>query len=339
MRRRGALLIALMLVGRAGGARAEQQDGFSVALSRATLEVDGRTIAALPPSARVGRPGALELTPDRNRLRARDTASGEERWVAALPVGRRWVGLALGEMTAYGHFTQADPYDLTRPSVGQTRVRWVTDGPDRVRRLSLADGTWRPAWTVEGNVRAAIPLGGDMVVVSDPEPGRVAFACFAADADAPRWTRSFRLAGSPSADAESFGDALARVLAARTTSPVVAAANDVFITCVGSSREIVALDRVDGSVRWQLDRLWELDRYRDDSSRSGWGFTRPTTDAARREFARRSRIVVGPIVVGSGPGQRIFFGVTRERIRQIEAKALRKLRHPSRSRSLRDYLQ
>jgi RNA polymerase primary sigma factor len=33
-----------------------------------------------------------------------------------------------------------------------------------------------------------------------------------------------------------------------------------------------------------------------------------------------------------------MFGVTRERIRQIEAKALRKLRHPSRSRSLRDYL-
>ena len=33
------------------------------------------------------------------------------------------------------------------------------------------------------------------------------------------------------------------------------------------------------------------------------------------------------------------FGVTRERIRQIEAKALRKLRHPSRSRSLRDYWQ
>ena len=30
--------------------------------------------------------------------------------------------------------------------------------------------------------------------------------------------------------------------------------------------------------------------------------------------------------------------VTRERIRQIEAKALRKLRHPSRSRKLKDYL-
>ncbi|MEG0951939.1 MAG: RNA polymerase sigma factor RpoD [Niameybacter sp.] len=33
------------------------------------------------------------------------------------------------------------------------------------------------------------------------------------------------------------------------------------------------------------------------------------------------------------------FSVTRERIRQIEAKALRKLRHPSRSKKLRDYLE
>jgi len=32
------------------------------------------------------------------------------------------------------------------------------------------------------------------------------------------------------------------------------------------------------------------------------------------------------------------FGVTRERIRQIEAKALRKLKHPSRRRKLQDYL-
>jgi RNA polymerase primary sigma factor len=33
------------------------------------------------------------------------------------------------------------------------------------------------------------------------------------------------------------------------------------------------------------------------------------------------------------------FNVTRERIRQIEAKALRKLRHPSRSRKLREFLE
>ncbi|WP_283577668.1 sigma factor-like helix-turn-helix DNA-binding protein, partial [Ligilactobacillus aviarius] len=33
------------------------------------------------------------------------------------------------------------------------------------------------------------------------------------------------------------------------------------------------------------------------------------------------------------------FGVTRERIRQIEAKALRKLRHPSRSKQLKDFMR
>ena len=33
------------------------------------------------------------------------------------------------------------------------------------------------------------------------------------------------------------------------------------------------------------------------------------------------------------------FAVTRERIRQIEAKALRKLRHPSRSKRLKDFLE
>ena len=32
------------------------------------------------------------------------------------------------------------------------------------------------------------------------------------------------------------------------------------------------------------------------------------------------------------------YGVTRERIRQIESKAMSKLRHPSRSKALRDYL-
>jgi RNA polymerase primary sigma factor len=32
------------------------------------------------------------------------------------------------------------------------------------------------------------------------------------------------------------------------------------------------------------------------------------------------------------------FKVTRERIRQIEAKALRRLRHPTRARKLKDYL-
>ena len=33
-----------------------------------------------------------------------------------------------------------------------------------------------------------------------------------------------------------------------------------------------------------------------------------------------------------------MYGVTRERIRQIEAKALRKLRHPSRAKKLKDFM-
>ena len=38
-------------------------------------------------------------------------------------------------------------------------------------------------------------------------------------------------------------------------------------------------------------------------------------------------------------GAILTFDVTRERIRQIEAKALRKLRHPSRSKKLKDFLE
>ena len=44
------------------------------------------------------------------------------------------------------------------------------------------------------------------------------------------------------------------------------------------------------------------------------------------------------VPVGAGVLGRIF-NVTRERVRQIEAKAIRKLRHPSRSRVLKEYLE
>jgi RNA polymerase primary sigma factor len=55
---------------------------------------------------------------------------------------------------------------------------------------------------------------------------------------------------------------------------------------------------------------------------------------------RRNAIIFGPATgyprtleeVG------IVFNVTRERVRQIEAKAIRKLRHPTRSRKLKSFL-
>ncbi|MDQ1301943.1 MAG: polymerase primary sigma factor [Chloroflexota bacterium] len=60
------------------------------------------------------------------------------------------------------------------------------------------------------------------------------------------------------------------------------------------------------------------------------------TDRERRVLEMRFGLKDGTARTLEEVGQE--FGVTRERIRQIEAKALRKLRHPIRSRKLRDYL-
>jgi RNA polymerase primary sigma factor len=60
------------------------------------------------------------------------------------------------------------------------------------------------------------------------------------------------------------------------------------------------------------------------------------TDRERQVLELRFGLIDGKDHTLEQVGQE--FNVTRERIRQIEAKALRKLRHPSRSRTLRDYL-
>jgi len=83
----------------------------------------------------------------------------------------------------------------------------------------------------------------------------------------------------------------------------------------------------------------------------------PPADAASRELLkaqlnkilseltdRERRVIVLRFGLEDGRARTLEevgkeFNVTRERIRQIEAKALRKLRHPSRSRKLKDYLE
>lgn len=63
-----------------------------------------------------------------------------------------------------------------------------------------------------------------------------------------------------------------------------------------------------------------------------------------RTLAPKEQLIVKLRFGLDGNGTKTFekvgmeFGLTRERIRQIEAKALRKLRHPSRSQKLKDYL-
>ncbi len=59
---------------------------------------------------------------------------------------------------------------------------------------------------------------------------------------------------------------------------------------------------------------------------------------------REERVIKMRFGVGDGKDHTLeevgqSFAVTRERIRQIEAKALRKLRHPNRSRKLRAFLE
>ena len=62
---------------------------------------------------------------------------------------------------------------------------------------------------------------------------------------------------------------------------------------------------------------------------------RSVTDRERKVLVLRFGLEDGHQRTLEEVGQE--FGVTRERIRQIEAKALRKLRHPSRGKALKDY--
>jgi RNA polymerase primary sigma factor len=63
-----------------------------------------------------------------------------------------------------------------------------------------------------------------------------------------------------------------------------------------------------------------------------------STLTAREERVLRMRFGIGMNTDHTLEEVGQQFSVTRERIRQIEAKALRKLKHPSRSRQLRSFL-
>lgn len=67
-----------------------------------------------------------------------------------------------------------------------------------------------------------------------------------------------------------------------------------------------------------------------------WEVLQSLTDRERKIIEMRFGLIDGKTRTLEEVGKE--FGVTRERIRQIEAKALRKLRHPSRAKKLKDYI-
>ncbi len=64
-----------------------------------------------------------------------------------------------------------------------------------------------------------------------------------------------------------------------------------------------------------------------------------STPSPREERVLRMRFGVGMNTDHTLEEVGLQFSVTRERIRQIEAKALRKLKHPSRSKQLKSFLE
>ena len=85
-------------------------------------------------------------------------------------------------------------------------------------------------------------------------------------------------------------------------------------------------------------------------------FTSPSETAVQQDLSQQTRKVLATLTPREEKVLRMRFGigeksdhtleevgqdffVTRERIRQIEAKALRKLRHPSRSKKLRSFVE
>ena len=83
------------------------------------------------------------------------------------------------------------------------------------------------------------------------------------------------------------------------------------------------------------------------TAESSWIFTADDPVSGNGTLLENAREWAGkigePLKIPTADGRRFTgskeFNVTRERIRQIEMKALRKLRHPSRSRKLKDYLE
>ena len=97
-------------------------------------------------------------------------------------------------------------------------------------------------------------------------------------------------------------------------------------------REIDELDQIlTGALEKRMDAVKQVAAYKEARSL-------PVLDREREQKVLRLRFGLDDGRPRTLEEVGREFNVTRERIRQIEAKALRKLRHPSRSKKLKDYL-
>jgi RNA polymerase primary sigma factor len=115
------------------------------------------------------------------------------------------------------------------------------------------------------------------------------------------------------------------------------------------SQETLSLDRLIAEDSDGIEDLYDRSSRDDDNSKSDRALSNQLLKEQVEEVLhsitdRESRVLQLRLGLEDGRARTLEevgreFGVTRERIRQIEAKALRKLRHPTRSRTLRDFLE
>ncbi len=301
-------------------------DPFVVARDRVHLERGDRVVEPVPVIRGRGDPTlepAIDLVVERNRVRGRDPATGGVRWDLLLPPGRRVEILGRTRAAAYARWWKRGlgeeeggpaPMRVPRDDAPEAEPVWLVDGPESLRRLDLEAGRWlEPLGVPGGKVRAVAIDDAGVVVVSDPSPGVYRITSFEGGKTTPAWSRALPSAPRP----RPFPDYVANLAVlddgTGDTARAVELTGTELVVCASAGQELLALDRASGEILWQIDRIWEYERYRERPNLFGWYVRRATPRAARPDLARRCRIAAGPFVAGVGAERRVFVAVTRNR--------------------------
>ncbi len=302
-----------------GAAPAAADEPFAVVRDQVRIERGDRVVApvAVGSDADVSPPdGGVRVDVERNRLRGRDPATGAERWSSSLPAGRRLETLARSPTTLFARWWKRGLVDgeAAAPAENEDPAAWVVDEPTLLRRLSLADGRWlEPLEVSGGHVRSVVIDERGVVVISDPTAGAYRVTSFEPGKTTPLWSKIFHSAPRRRAELDYVANLAALSHDSTDTTREIVPAGDQLVLCAGESQELLTLDRASGETLWEIDRVWEFERYHEKPNLFGWYVRRATPKDARADLARRSRIVAGPFVVLTGTERRVFVAVARDR--------------------------